>query len=363
MSGFKRAERKQVKLKLGLAGPSGSGKTYSALKIIKGMMEAAGKKGKIALIDSEHRSASLYADIEGMPEFDVLELEPPYTADKYIHAIELAIKSGYDFLIVDSASHVWSGEGGILAEKDAMDSRGGNGYANWAKMTPKWNRFVTGILHSEIHMICTMRSKQEYVLESNDKGKQAPKKVGMAPQVREGFEYELTAVFDMDAGHNATASKDRTSLFDGRIWRPDEKTGKEILNWLESGKAYEAPKPQAPVGDPPQEAQPNPLAAKVKFRSTEIGRLVDEIKWPKGSVLEYCKEAYGTSKLGELEQGQWDMLIYAINHMTAMEARVKLKEARAVIQPGAGMTPEPDPEWSQGSTVGGQGIEEAGAAG
>lgn len=240
MTAFKKAERKRVKLKLGISGPSGSGKTYSALRIAKGLLPEG---GRIALIDTENKSASLYAEMKGMPSFDTLELEPPYTVDKYINAINAAVEAGYDLLIVDSVSHVWSGEGGLLQEKEALDTRGGNSFANWAKMTPKWNAFVSAILHSDIHMICTMRAKQDYVLSENDKGKQAPKKVGMAPQVREGFEYELTAVFDMDMGHQAQASKDRTSLFDGRTWKPDEKTGEEIAEWVSTGKVAERPQP------------------------------------------------------------------------------------------------------------------------
>lgn len=276
MSTFKKAERRQVKLKLGISGPSGSGKTFSALKIAKGLID--GKEGRIAVIDTENKSASLYAESGGMPEFDILELDPPYTVDKYIQAIEAAIKEGYDVLIVDSVSHVWSGEGGLLQEKETLDAKGGNSYTNWARMTPKWNRFVSGILHSDIHMICTMRSKQDYVLVENEKGKQAPKKVGMAPQVREGFEYELTAVFDMSMNHSAEASKDRTSLFDGRVWQPDEKTGKEILAWLTAGKLPEKPLPKVVVPSstmPPKNQQDE--VYKVPFGKKFVGRTLQEI--------------------------------------------------------------------------------------
>jgi ABC-type dipeptide/oligopeptide/nickel transport system ATPase subunit len=331
MSGFRKAERRQVKLKLGIAGASGSGKTFSALKIIKGMMEAAGKGGRIALIDSENRSASLYADMKGMPEFDTLALDPPYTVDKYIAAIEEAIKEKYDFLIVDSVSHVWSGEGGLLQEKEAMDSRGGNSYTNWAKMTPKWNRFVSAILHSDIHMLCTMRSKQDYVLEANDKGKQAPKKVGMAPQVREGFEFELTAVFDMDAAHQATASKDRTSLFDQRIWQPNEKTGAEIYAWLQTGKAAE---PAAPA---PAPVVVNP---KTDVRMNAITAVLSEVNWPRGSVGEYMQAAYATAKISELTESQFAGLIYIIQHQTSSQAKAGLLAANKLK---GTITPDPDP--------------------
>lgn len=355
MSGFKKAERKQVKLKLGIAGPSGSGKTFSALRIVKGMMEAAGTGGRIALIDSENRSASLYADMKGMPDFDVLELTPPYTVDKYIDAIELALKERYDFLIVDSASHVWSGEGGLLQEKDLMDSRpGGNSYTNWAKMTPKWNRFVSGILHSDVHMICTMRSKQDYVLETNEKGKQAPKKVGMAPQVRDGFEYELTAVFDMGMDHNAIATKDRTNLFNERTWRPDEKTGKEIYAWLNSGKV---PDPVAP----PQEISGAKIVTLADARLKEITALADPVKWPKGSVSEFCMIAYGIPEFWKLDDGSYRDLLQAIQMMTASQAKAEAR-ARQVAEherktaaekkPDAfagGLASEPKPDWMEGS--------------
>src|SRR5574343_526040 len=112
MSKFKKAERKQVKLKLGISGPSGSGKTFSALLVAKGLLKNK-PNAKIALIDTENKSASLYADTKNMPSFDTLEIEPPYTVDKYIDAMEAAIKEKYDLLIIDSVSHVWSGEGGL----------------------------------------------------------------------------------------------------------------------------------------------------------------------------------------------------------------------------------------------------------
>lgn len=296
---FKKAERKKVKLKLGISGPSGSGKTFSALRIAKGLLP---EDARIALIDTENRSASLYAEMKGMPGFDTLELEPPYTVDKYIEAIQAALKENYDLLIVDSVSHVWSGEGGLLQEKEILDGRGGNSFANWAKMTPKWNAFVSAILHSDIHMICTMRSKQDYVLSENDKGKQAPKKVGMAPQVRDGFEYELTAVFDMDMNHHAQASKDRTNLFDGKTWKPDEKTGEEISTWLNTGKVAEpAPaKEQAkPVVSPAPSVQGEEY--RVPFGKKFIGRTMAEIAATEGpgeikSYIRFLEESSDRDK-------------------------------------------------------------------
>lgn len=368
--GFRKAERKQVKLKLGITGPSGSGKTFSALRIAKGLLEQRqGYNYRIALIDTENKSASLYADTKGMPAFDTLELEPPYTVEKYIAAIELAIQEKYDLVVVDSVSHVWAGEGGLLQEKETLDTRGGNSFANWAKMTPKWNRFVSAILHSDVHMICTMRSKQEHALSQNDKGKTEVKKMGMAPQVRDGFEYELTAVFDMDMSHHAQASKDRTNLFDGRTWKPDEKTGCEISNWLNSGKVVEnqAPKsetppateaPAAPSGPviPPQAKGPviTPPASNILLaRSKAIENVLNPTHWPKGSVLGFCEAKYG-KKLGEITDNEFMDLVQIVGKMTHSQAKVELAKQNSekpaapaedqgefgAFQPG-GPTPQP----------------------
>lgn len=223
---FKKAEKKKVKLKLAVTGPSGAGKTYSSLILAKGL----GKS--IAVIDTENGSASLYSD---KFDFDVLELSPPYSIEKYKQAINDAIVGGYDVLIIDSISPAWSGEGGLLQEKEKLDSRGGGSFQNWAKMTPKQESFISSILHSPIHTICTIRSKSDYIVETNDRGKAAPKKVGLAPIQRDGIEYEFSVVFDIALDHSACASKDRTGLFNDRIFRIDESISKELTTWTDTG--------------------------------------------------------------------------------------------------------------------------------
>jgi hypothetical protein len=230
---FQRAERKKAKLRLALCGTSGSGKTYSALKIAKGL------GGKVAMIDTEHGSGELYADLM---DYDVVRLEAPYTPDKYITYIKEAEQAGYEVLIIDSLTHAWSGEGGVLdmADKAAKASKSGNSYMAWRDVTPKHNQLVDAILTSKMHVITTMRTKTEYVIETTEKGKSAPRKVGMAPIQRDGMEYEFTVVLDLSIdGHIASASKDRTRLFDGKADIPSEKTGKELLDWLNSGKSQE----------------------------------------------------------------------------------------------------------------------------
>lgn len=256
MVAFKKAERKQVKLKIAISGPSGSGKTFSSLEMSKGI----GKR--IALVDTENKSASLYSD---RFDFDTLEIDPPYTTDKYLKAIKAAVDAGYDVLIIDSLSHAWAGEGGLLAKKGALDARGGNNYTNWAPITIEQEALMSAIQNANIHLIVTLRSKQEYVLEVNDKGKQAPRKVGLAPIQRDGTEYLFTTVFDCAMDHHASVSKDRTSLFDGKLFKITQDTGKLFMDWLASGKpmtpAESAPATQPEQKPAPEAPKPSPLAA------------------------------------------------------------------------------------------------------
>jgi hypothetical protein len=240
MSEFHKAERRAAKIRIGLVGPAGSGKTYSALLL------AAGLGGPVALIDTEAGSGELYAGSPGIPEYDVCTLEPPYTVQKYLSAIGEAEAAGYVTLVIDSLSHAWAGEGGLLDQQGKIaDSGRGNSYTAWRSITPLHNRLVESILTSKCHIVATMRAKTEYVVETNDKGKQVPKKVGLAPVQREGLDYEFTLVLDLDARHNATASKDRTGLFDGQIFPITPKTGEALRRWLEGGSV--APVPSAPA--------------------------------------------------------------------------------------------------------------------
>ncbi|HEY6874178.1 MAG TPA: ATP-binding protein [Geobacteraceae bacterium] len=230
---FVKAVRKRAKARIGMCGPAGSGKTMSALKLAFGIV---GPNGKIAVLDTENESASLYAHLG---DYDVSVIKPPFTVEKYISGIKEAEKLGYDLLIIDSLSHAWAGTGGILEFVDAKsESAKGNKFAGWREATPKHNSLVDAMLQSPMHIIGTMRSKTEYVLVEDEKGKKVPKKVGMAPVQREGLDYEFTLVFDVDQErHIACSSKDRTELFDGFFGKLSEEHGRSIREWLDSGEA------------------------------------------------------------------------------------------------------------------------------
>ncbi len=217
---FKKATRKQSKLRILLEGPSGSGKTYSSLILASGL----GKK--IAVLDTEKGSASLYAKEFN---FDVLELSPPYSPEKYIEAIVAAAQNDYDVLIIDSITHEWSGDGGCLAIQAAL----GGKYSDWSKVTPRHNKFVEAILQSPLHVIATARTKSDYTIsEGNSKWK--VEKVGTKTEQRDGLEFEFTTVLRLNQQNMYQASKDRTHLFktEGII---TSATPKMLVNWLNDG--------------------------------------------------------------------------------------------------------------------------------
>lgn len=324
MSTFKKAQRIQAKLKIMISGPSGGGKTYSALRLASGL----GKK--IAVIDTENGSASLYAKNF---EFDVLEIQPPYTIQKYTQALQAADKEGYEVVIVDSTTHAWAGDGGLLSKKEALDARGGNSFTNWAGISKEHTQFVAALLHSPFHLIATVRSKQEYVIEQNDKGKSAPRKVGLAPIQRDGLEYEFTTVFDVAMDHNAQASKDRTGLFDGHVFQISEKTGHLFTDWLNGGEVapvppahqeVEAPKIQKPVSVP---SASGPSQPQIK----RLFAISKDNHWTQEQVKTFLKDVYrleSTSGLGREQYDDFCKTMELFSYEQAMDDRLS-REAQA----------------------------------
>lgn len=222
MKQFTQASKNRCKIKMALQGPSGSGKTYSALLLAYGITQ---NWKKVAVIDSENSSSHLYSELG---EYSVLQMSAPFTPEKYIEAIKLAVENGFECLIIDSLSAEWNGSGGIL---DIHGNIPGNSFTAWAKVTPRHNAFLQTILQSDIHVIGTMRSKTDYVL-SEKNGKQVPEKVGLKAVQREDSEYEFTIVFELDQRHQANVGKDRTGLFKNRPeLMLNAEVGLEISRW------------------------------------------------------------------------------------------------------------------------------------
>lgn len=225
---FQKAQRRKAKLRLAITGPSGSGKTWGALILGKGL------GGRMAVIDTERGSASLYTHLA---DFDVLELAPPYTPERFIEAVRAAERAGYDVLIIDSASHEWNGVGGCLELVDQVASAKfkGNSWSAWNEITPRHRAFLDALLRADMHVIATMRSKTE-TAQTEENGRKKVVKLGMKSEQRDGVEYEFTTVLDLShEGHFAVASKDRTGVFRGDPRPLSEETAQELLAWLESG--------------------------------------------------------------------------------------------------------------------------------
>lgn len=215
------------------------------------------------MIDTENESGSLYVGkhVGGttVGEYLTINLEAPYSAARYLEAIDLAEQNGVEYLIIDSLSHAWTGEGGLLDVQGNVAKRSGNSYTAWREVTPLHNKLVDRILQCPMHVAVTLRTKTEYVIEDNGNGKKTPRKIGMAPVFRDGVEYEFTVFFELDQSHAAAATKDRTGLFDGQYFLIAPETGAQIQYWL-AGATPAEPRPTQPVE---QHVDAIPLAEKV----------------------------------------------------------------------------------------------------
>ena len=217
---FVPAEKSQLKARVMISGAAGSGKTMAALEL------ASALGNRVAVIDTENGSAALYSD---KYKFEMLNLQPPYPPEDFIQAIKVAENGGFDVIVVDGITPEWSGTGGCL---DLQTKLGGR-FQDWAKVTPRHRSFIQKILECSTHIICTCRSKQGYAMDEQSK---KVTKLGMAPEQRDGLDYEMTLVFNIiNQTHLAEATKDRTGLFDGKQFLISKNTGLEILEWLNSG--------------------------------------------------------------------------------------------------------------------------------
>ena len=221
---LQKASRKKAKIKLCLQGPSGSGKTYSALLLAYGLCN---DWAKICVIDTENHSADLYSQLG---EYNTISLTGPYTPERYMQAIEVCVKAGIEVIIIDSLSHEWE----YIINFHA--SLSGNSFTNWCKVTPRHNEFIQRLLDTDKHVIATVRTKQDYVLNERN-GKMVPEKIGLKPIQRDDLEYLFTLTFEIDRNHIAQSTKDRTGLFSNKQGQViNEDTGKSILEWCNYGK-------------------------------------------------------------------------------------------------------------------------------
>lgn len=266
MSAFKKATKTQSRLRLALYGPSGSGKTYTALTIA----QALGKP--VAVIDTERGSASKYAG--DVAEFDVMELTS-FEPAKYIAALKEAAGASYPTVVIDSLSHAWMGKGGLL---DQADAKGGR-FDAWKQLTPQQHSLIDAILAYPGDVIVTMRTKTEYIVEKDERGKSAPRKVGTAPVQKDGVEYEFDVAASLDMDNTMHVEKSRCPTLQGAMIRkPDADVAHILRAWLSDG----APAPVRTMVDPPQVQASEPdlspelaasIAADAMAKAESVGEL------------------------------------------------------------------------------------------
>lgn len=241
---FKKATKKQTRLRLGLIGPPGSGKTYTSLAVTKAMAAILsaekGEEAKVALVDTEFHSSEKYADIF---DFDVSTLDGSFHPKRYVEQIRAAESAGYDFLIIDSLSHAWIGkDGGLDLHDKAVERQRGhkNPFTAWKEVTPHHMELVQALVQCRCHLIVTVRSKVEYVQSKDANGKTTVQKVGMAPLMREGIEYEFDVTGDLDVENTLVISKTRcVALKRAVIKEPGESMARTLMEWLGSGAPAE----------------------------------------------------------------------------------------------------------------------------
>lgn len=237
---FKKATKAKARLRMALCGPSGSGKTYSALKIGTALVDG----GKILVLDTERGSASKYADVFEFDCFDEWDTVGGYNPEKLIEMIHEAGRQDFALVIIDSLSHFWFGSGGELdiVDKVAKRSQSGNSFTAWKEVTPIHNKLVATLLNSPMHVICTMRTKTEWVIEENERGKKQPRKIGTTPIMRDGIEFEFDVCGDMDQENNLIISKSRCPALARQVFgRPGADIAQLLAAWLSDG--VDAPKP------------------------------------------------------------------------------------------------------------------------
>ena len=239
---FQKAVRYGSRARVALIGPTGAGKTLT------GLMLACGLGERVAVVDTEHGSASKYVGDELLDgrAFDVLELDT-FGPPTYVQAIEAAEGAGYDVLLVDSLSHAWTGKDGALEMVDRAAKRHqGNNFAGWRDVTPQHNAMVEALVGAGLHLVCTLRSKMEYVLEEGKGGRKSVRKVGMQPVQRDGLEYEFDLIADMDVDHNLIVGKTRCRAMDGLVVQnPTAAAFGPYVGWL-AGEERPEPAAEAP---------------------------------------------------------------------------------------------------------------------
>lgn len=326
MSGFKKATKEQKKLVMSIQGASGAGKTYSALNIAKHLCPA-GKR--VAFIDTE-RSASLYANTfdfdvdDDFGTFGKLNYHPDVWMAKLVEA---AKADCYGVVVMDSLTHLWKGDGGFLAMVDAsakaMKARTGkfDTHAAWKDVDPHYHKFMNSLRHLPFHVIFCVRAKQAYERVEGANGKGSLKKVGLEPEFRDGFDYDVDAQMIIDEDHVMVARKHRLEEYlDGKVFqKPGENLASVLLAWSDDGK----PRAQVPPTPPTEPALPaveGNMAGSAKLRVPQQDSGADvrdkilaeiEAAADKPALDTAGKNAQALKKAGQISGEPWKAVLAA----------------------------------------------------
>jgi hypothetical protein len=251
---FRPAVRENVPLLVGLSGGTGSGKTYTAMRLAHGI---AGDR-PFAVIDTEASRAKHYADTF---RFDHGDLMPPFTPDRYADAIAAADAAKYPVIVVDSTSHEWAGDGGILDAQEAeLDRMAGTDWkkreackmAAWIKPKMAHKHMVQRLLQIRAHLILCFRAepKVEMVREGSKMVITEKKSLvglnGWIPITEKNLPFELTASFLLMADHPGVPLPIKLQEQHKAIFPLDrpitEDAGVQLAAWAKGG-ATPAPAP------------------------------------------------------------------------------------------------------------------------
>jgi hypothetical protein len=308
--------RSQRRLRVAVDGVSGAGKTYSALRLAFSLVQA-GMAKRVAVIDTENSSASLYAgeNPDGVVwDFDTLNLTK-FGPDQYTNALNAAVKAGYDFVVVDGLSQAWVGEGGAL---DIVDQKGGK-FQAWKDVTPMHRKMVDTIIHLPAHVAVTMRSKTEHVMEKDDRGNTTVRKIGLAPVQRDGMEYEFDLYGTFDLAHQIKVTKTRCSLMDkATAVNPGPEFWAPLIDWLRSA-APSPPPPPAEVVSPP----PPPVAAPANTLVADLSTALDKCE-DSAAARNVGKLIEAASKAGQISLAETKRL-----HDQYRQVKVRLEKEEA----------------------------------
>lgn len=234
-----KAVREKIAVKIALMGPSGSGKSYSALRLATGMLEEMKKtntlddtNGRILFANTEGSRGRYYANEF---DYDIVDLVPPYAPEQFTELINYAVEEKYAILIIDSTSAEWEGKGGCLE----LQQQAGGRYQDWKLITPRHDKFIDTMQYSPIHIIATMKGKDQYEVDKDERGRTAVKKLGVGAKQRDGFEYYFTTTFNIDVtSHMAKCEKDNTHIFENEgSTILTEDFGERIIKWANSAEA------------------------------------------------------------------------------------------------------------------------------